>query len=72
MPGVYPTLGIPNLAADRYSPPVTLLSEPHAFLQEHRYCGELASAVEEVMPGDWQVWFTCTCGARMVRSADDE
>ena len=65
-------LGIPGSAAVRYSASVTLLLELHAFLQEHRRCGELDAAVEEITPGDWRVWFTCTCGARMTRSADDD
>jgi len=38
-----------------------------AFLQEYRYCGDLDSAVE----GD-RVWMTCTCGAAINRSADDD
>ena len=36
----------------RYRAPVTLLLELHAFLQEHRRCGDLDAAVEEVTPGD--------------------
>ena len=34
-----------------------LLDDLHAFLQEHRRCGDMDSAVE----GD-RVWMTCTCG----------
>jgi hypothetical protein len=33
-----------------------------AFIQEHLYCGELDSAVEED-----RVWMTCSCGAVLVR-----
>jgi hypothetical protein len=42
---------------DRY-----LLADLDAFLQEHRRCGDLESAVE----GD-RVWMACTCGAVLVR-----
>jgi hypothetical protein len=45
--------------------PMTLLSDLQAFLQEHRYCGEMDAAVE----GD-RIWMTCTCGARIERDAD--
>jgi hypothetical protein len=39
-----------------------LLTDLDAFLQEHRRCGELDSAVD-----DDHVWMTCTCGAVLVR-----
>jgi hypothetical protein len=45
---------------------VTLLADRDAFLQEHRHCGDLDAAVK----GD-RVWMTCTCGAVINRSADD-
>jgi hypothetical protein len=45
---------------------VTLLADRDAFLQEHRRCGDLDSAVE----GD-RVSMTCTRGAAINRSADD-
>jgi len=41
---------------------VTLLADLRAFAMEHEYCGELDGGVE----GE-SVWFTCTCGARIVR-----
>jgi len=47
--------------------PVTLLEDIEAFYQEHERCGELDSAVD----GD-QVWMTCTCGAVINGSADDD
>jgi hypothetical protein len=46
---------------------VTLLADLDAFLQEHRRCGDLDSEVE----GD-RVWMTCTYGAVISRSADDD
>jgi hypothetical protein len=46
---------------------VTLLADLDAFYLEHEHCGELDSAVE----GD-RVWMTCTCGAVINRSADDD
>ena len=57
--GRHPILDISGSGAIRYSAPVTLLLELHAFLQEDLYCGELDSAVEEVTPNTWRVWFTC-------------
>jgi len=45
---------------------VTVLADLHAFLQEHRYCGELESGLE----GDF-VWMRCTCGAVIWRHQDD-
>ena len=39
-----------------------LLHALAAFLQEHRYCGELDGGVEED-----QVWMSCTCGAVISR-----
>jgi hypothetical protein len=51
---------------------MTLLTDLDAFTREHVHCGELAGGVDEIAAGDWRVWFTCTCGARIVRSADDE
>ena len=45
----------------------TYIADLDAFLQEHRRCGDLDSAVE----GD-RVWMTCTCGAVINRSADDD
>jgi hypothetical protein len=36
-----------------------------AFVQEHEYCGELDSGVEND-----RVWLTCTCGATISRNAD--
>jgi len=56
----------------RYIAPVTLLLDRHAFLEEHRRCGELDAAVEKTLHGEWWVWFTCTCGAVITRSADDD
>jgi hypothetical protein len=41
---------------------VTLLADLDTFLQEHRRCVDLDSAVE-----DDRVWMTCTCGAALVR-----
>jgi len=38
-----------------------------AFFQEHQYCGDLDSAVE-----DDCVWMTCTCGAVISRRVDDD
>jgi hypothetical protein len=49
---------------------VTLLADLDAFLQEHRRCGDLDSAVE-----DDRVWMTCSCGAtisRVLEPADRE
>ena len=46
---------------------MTLLDDLHAFVQEHDRCGDLDSAVE----GE-RVWMTCTCGAAINRSADDD
>jgi hypothetical protein len=46
---------------------VTLLTALYAFYQEHERCGELDSAVE-----DDRVWLTCTCGAVINRSANDD
>ena len=45
----------------------TLLAALCAFLQEHRRCGDLDSAIECD-----RVWMTCTCGAVINRSADDD
>jgi hypothetical protein len=39
-----------------------LLRDLWVFVQEHEYCGELASDVEVD-----RVWVTCTCGAMIVR-----
>ena len=47
-----------------------LLDALNAFFQEHQYCGELDSGVE-----DDRVWMTCTCGAaicRVLEPADRE
>ena len=48
-------------------PVVSLLDDLHAFVQNHEHCGDLDSAVE----GE-RVWMTCTCGAVINRSADDD
>lgn len=37
-----------------------VLSALHAFLQEHRHCGELDGEGK-----DGQVWIACECGARI-------
>jgi hypothetical protein len=42
-----------------------LLAGLVAFLDEHRYCGELDSGVEED-----RVWMTCTCGAVISRTLE--
>ena len=39
-----------------------LLASLVAFLDEHRYCGELDGAAD----GE-RVWMTCTCGAAISR-----
>jgi hypothetical protein len=46
---------------------LTLLAALYAFLQEHRRRGDLDSGLD----GD-RVWMTCTCGAVINRSADDD
>jgi hypothetical protein len=46
---------------------LTLFDAPWAFVQEHQRCGDLDGGVE----GD-RVWMTCTCGAMINRSADDD
>jgi hypothetical protein len=51
----------------RDQPPRFLLSDLDAFLQEHRRCGDLDSAVE----GD-RVWMTCTYGAVINRNVDHD
>jgi hypothetical protein len=44
-----------------------LLDDLHAFLQEHRRCGELDGGVR-----DERVWMACDgCGAEMVRPLDE-
>jgi hypothetical protein len=40
---------------------VTLLADLRACVQEHEYCGELDTGLE-----DDRVWMTCTCGARVM------
>src|SRR5215467_7267637 len=46
-------------------PPMgTLLDDLHAFLQEHRRCGELDGGFDGAY-----VWLTCTCGAVLARSS---
>jgi hypothetical protein len=57
----------PSYAASARLLHVTLLADLDAFLQEHRPCGVLDSAVD----GD-RVWMTCTCGAVINRCADDD
>jgi hypothetical protein len=42
---------------------MSLLADLDAFLQEHRRCGDLDSAVA----GD-RVWMTCSCGAVINRT----
>ena len=42
-----------------------LLASLVAFLDEHRYCGELGGAVDE----EW-IWMTCTCGAVISRTLE--
>jgi hypothetical protein len=42
-----------------------LLADLDAFLQEHRRCGDLDSAVE-----DDRDWMTCTCGAAISRTLE--
>jgi hypothetical protein len=44
-----------------------LLASLVAFLDEHRYCGELDGGADE----EW-VWMTCTCGAVISRALDSE
>jgi hypothetical protein len=51
---------------------VTLLTDLDAFYLDHRRCGELDGGVEEIRPGEWRVWFACTCGVRINRSADSD
>ena len=46
---------------------MTLFDALYAFYQKHQYCGDLDGGVE----GD-RVWMTCTCGAMINRSADDD
>jgi hypothetical protein len=46
---------------------MTLLDDLHAFLQEHRRCGDLDSGLDGA-----RVWMTRTCGAVINRSADDD
>ncbi len=51
---------------DRMRPMTTALAALRAleaFIQEHRRCGELDSAVEED-----RVWMTCSCGAMTIRT----
>src|SRR5215470_18033493 len=48
---------VPHVASSA----VTLLMALDASYQEHAYCGELHSAVE-----DDRVWMTCTCGAVII------
>jgi hypothetical protein len=44
----------------------TLVRDLDAFLQEHRWCGELDAGVE-----DDRVWMTCDgCGAWLARSPE--
>lgn len=42
-----------------------LLHDLHAFLQEHRRCGEMDGGVEE-----GRVWMTCDCGAEIAQPID--
>ena len=42
-----------------------LLASLAAFLDEHRYCGELDGGAEE----EW-IWMTCTCGAVISRTLE--
>jgi len=44
-----------------------LLSELDAFYLEHRRCGELEGAVEEIT-----VWLRCSCSAQLVRQIPPE
>jgi hypothetical protein len=46
---------------------VTLLDALYAFFQEHECCGDLDSGLD----GD-HGWMTCTRGAVINRSADDD
>jgi hypothetical protein len=48
-------------------PLVTLIAALDAFFQEHERCDDLDSGLD----GD-RVWMTCTCGAVIDRSADDD
>lgn len=43
----------------------SLLASLVAFLDEHRYCGELDGGADED-----SVWMTCTCGAVISRSPE--
>jgi hypothetical protein len=51
---------------------VPLLTDLHSLTQEHDRCDELDGGVDEIEPGEWRIWFTCTCGAVIARSADEE
>jgi len=42
-----------------------LLASLVAFLDEHRYCGELDGGAED----EW-IWMTCTCGAIISRTLE--
>jgi len=42
-----------------------LLASLVAFLDEHRYCGELDGGAED----EW-IWMTCTCGAVISRTLE--
>jgi hypothetical protein len=42
-----------------------LLASLVAFLDEHRYCGELDGGAED----EW-IWMTCTCGAVISRTME--
>jgi hypothetical protein len=44
---------------------LTLFDALWAFYQEHEYCGELDTGLD-----DDRVWMTCTCGAAINRNAD--
>jgi hypothetical protein len=42
-----------------------LLASLVAFLDEHRYCGEMDGGADD----DW-IWMTCTCGAVISRALE--
>jgi hypothetical protein len=42
-----------------------LLASLDAFLDEHRYCGELDGRADE----EW-IWMTCTCGAIITQALE--
>jgi len=51
---------------------VSLLGDLDAFYLEHRRCGDLYGAVEQIATEDVRVRLACSCGAVIMRSADEE